>query len=186
MNCRPSPARPPRPRTRKTEKSRRILPPGSGLSVIAERKCDLPSPFDLGFVERAFPRARDVDAETPGRRGARFVAAENAGVFVVRTVVAMRVDRGGARLQPHSRLSRSVRNRLTDNACRQHARLQGFRVVGGGVPAVDAAAGQIDHGVTSVELDAASRRGSCRPTQRHAMAGHRDGGSTRRPRGRPR
>ena len=74
-------------------------------------KRNLPSSIGNGFLEGALPRACDVDAESPGVWCARFVAAENARVLVVRAVVSMRVDRGGARLQPHAwRARRSSRS----------------------------------------------------------------------------
>ena len=83
---------------------------------------------------------------------ARFVAAENARVLVVRTVVSMRIDRGGARLQPHAWLAGRRRDRLSNDPRRQHARLQDLLSIRSGVAAVDAAAGQIDHDIAAVDL----------------------------------
>src|SRR3954454_19553672 len=61
-------------------------------------KCNLPSSFGDGLFEGVLPRPCDVNAEPPGVWSARFVAAENARVLVIRTVVSMRIDSGGARL----------------------------------------------------------------------------------------
>jgi hypothetical protein len=44
------------------------------------------------------------------------------------------------------------RDRLSDYARRQYARLQDLLSILGGVPAVDAAAGQIDHDIATVNL----------------------------------
>jgi hypothetical protein len=46
----------------------------------------------------------------------------------------------------------SVSVRLSNYARRQHARLQDFLSIHGGVPAVDTAAGQIDHDIAAVNL----------------------------------
>ena len=47
--------------------------------------------------------ARDFDAEVPGGRRVRLLAAQDAGGLVVGRVVAVRVDGRRARLQPHAR-----------------------------------------------------------------------------------
>ena len=57
----------------------------------------------IGLVGGRFPGAGHVDAEPPGVRGVRLVAAEDAGGLVVGGVVAVGVDRGGAGLQPDAR-----------------------------------------------------------------------------------
>jgi hypothetical protein len=46
---------------------------------------------------------------------------------------------------------------------RQHARLQDLLSIRGGVPAVDAAAGQVDHGIAAVDLASPSAEGRAIP-----------------------
>ena len=67
-------------------------------------------------------------------------------------VVSMGIDRGGAGLQPDAWRTRSSRDRLSDHAGRQHARLQDLLSIGGSVSTVDTAAGQIDHDVAAIDL----------------------------------
>src|SRR5437762_10171944 len=64
----------------------------------------------------------------------------------------MRVDRRGARLQPHARWTMGFRNRLSDDARRQHAGIENLASIRGGVPAVDAATREVDHGIAPVDL----------------------------------
>src|SRR5437899_13071279 len=52
------------------------------------------------LIERQLPRAGDVDAESPGVRRIGLLSAEDTRHLVVRCVVPMRIDCGGARLQP--------------------------------------------------------------------------------------
>src|SRR5690242_15442083 len=66
-------------------------------------KCNLPGSIGNRVFEGALPRPCNVNAESPGIRRARFVAAEPARMLVVRLVISMRIDRGRARLQPHTR-----------------------------------------------------------------------------------
>src|SRR5688572_13463665 len=67
-------------------------------------------------------------------------------------VVPVRINRRGARLQPHAWLARRRRDRLSNDTCRQHTRLHDLVSIGFRVTAVDAAAGQIDHDVAAVNL----------------------------------
>ena len=154
----------------------------SGIRTQRHRrsKGDLPGSIRRGLLEGLLPRPRDVDAESPRVGRVRFLAAKNAGVLVVRTIVSMCVNRGRARLQPHARRTRRPRDRLSDDARRPHARLQDLLSMSGGVSAVDAPAGQIDDDVASIDLalPAAERRSV--PRNHAPWPGARRGGSGRR------
>src|SRR5262249_30469288 len=66
--------------------------------------------------ERLLPRQRDVDAEPPRARRGCLTTAEDTGSLVVRRVVAVRVNRRGARLEPDARRLSRARDRLGDDA----------------------------------------------------------------------
>ena len=73
-------------------------------------------------------------------------------MLVVRAVVTVRIDCGSARLQPHAWRTGCPRDRLSDNARRQHARLQDLFSICGAVSAVNTSTGQVDHDVASIDL----------------------------------
>jgi hypothetical protein len=105
-----------------------------------------------GQIDLALPRLRDVSAEAPLRRRVRLVPAENAAVLVIRCVKAMGINRGGAHLQPHARRVFRADDGLSDDARGEHARLENLAAVLLIVTAVDAAAGEVDHGVGAVDV----------------------------------
>ena len=80
----------------------------------------------------------------------------------------MRVDRGGARLQPDAR--RAIRRAIasSDRARRGDARLENLAAIRLRVAAVDAAAGEVDHDVAAVDL--AGPAGEVAPS--HATSRH--------------
>src|SRR5262245_33005200 len=61
---------------------------------------DAPRVRDARRVARTFPVLRDLDAEMPRGRRTRFVTADLSGCLIVGGIEAVRVDRGGAGLQP--------------------------------------------------------------------------------------
>ena len=73
-------------------------------------------------------------------------------MFVVRRLVPVRADRGGARLEPRPGRARRAGDRVTDGPRRQHTRVHDFLPVTRDVPAVDAASGEIDQRVASLDL----------------------------------
>src|SRR2546426_11821959 len=103
-------------------------------------------------VERALPRRAYADAEAPrvGRSG--LGAAEDARGLVVGRVVAVRVDGGGAHLQPDARRPRRARDGLAEDARAVHARLLDGAPVVRRVAAVHAAPRQGDDHVRALEL----------------------------------
>src|SRR2546426_5140298 len=103
-------------------------------------------------VERALPRRGHVDAEAPGVGRPGLGAAEDARGLVVGRVVAVRVDGGGAHLQPDARRPRGARDRFADDARAVHARLLDGASVGRRVATVHAAPGQVDDHVRALEL----------------------------------
>jgi hypothetical protein len=82
--------------------------------TIADRMATFPRPCRLGSGELLFPRARHADAETPRVGHAWLVAAEDAAMLVVRRVVAVRIDRRRARLQPDRWRIDACRDRSAD------------------------------------------------------------------------
>src|SRR5687768_1909115 len=64
----------------------------------------------------------------------------------------MRVDRGGARLQPYPRRRFGAGDGLADDARRGDPRLQDLLAIGGVVATVDAAAREVDNDVRAVDL----------------------------------
>src|SRR5262249_37821281 len=71
-----------------------------------------------GLVGGLLPRLGNVDAESPGVRRVGLCAAENAARLVVRRVVAVCVDRGGARLKPDARWPGGLSDGPADNGGR--------------------------------------------------------------------
>src|SRR5262245_36338794 len=80
------------------------------------------------------------------------MAADDSRDLVVRSLVSMRVDGGGARLQPYAGWPIGVRDRPPDRARREYARVHNLAAVVSGVPAVDAAAGEVDQHVGAIDL----------------------------------
>jgi hypothetical protein len=69
-------------------------------------KEDLPGRGQFGFLRCGFPGFRHVDAEAPGFGNTRFVAADDAGCFVVWRIETMGVNRRRAHLEPNARWTR--------------------------------------------------------------------------------
>ena len=67
------------------------------------------------LIQRALPFRRDIDAEAPGVRRIWFRAANDPSSFVVGRVIAMRIDRGRACLQPDPWRLPGLSNRVTNN-----------------------------------------------------------------------
>src|SRR5439155_5396886 len=113
---------------------------------------DLARPARGGLGQRGLPRARDVDAEPPRARCVWFGSADDTGELIVRRVVAVRVQRGSARLEPYAWRPRRTGDRCGDGARRAHARVDDLAAVALVVPAVDAAACEIDHRIRALDL----------------------------------
>ena len=79
------------------------------------------------------------------------MTAENAGRLVIVGIVAMGVDRGGAGLQPHARRAVATGDRPAEHFGRTDSRVDDLASILGGVAAIDAPAGQIDHGIDPFE-----------------------------------
>jgi hypothetical protein len=122
----------------------------------------------LGLLERSLPRPRDVDAEAPGLRRARLVAAEPAAALVVGRVVGVRVDRRGAGLEPEAGRALRLGDRAAEDARRLHARVGDLAPVGLGVAAVDAAPARLT--TTSAPSISANHGPAVRPSQRTPRA----------------
>ena len=130
MNCRPSPARPPRPQ-RASPSSVSNTPPASGLRVIADRSASfrVPSVTDSSNA-RSHARATSMLNRHASARPVR--DRRSARVLVIRTVVPVRIDRGGARLWPHAwfadgRRDRSARRASTTRDRRISSRCRAVR-----------------------------------------------------------
>ena len=92
-----------------------------------------------------------------GRIG--LAAAEDTGRLVVRRIIAMGIDRRSAGLEPHPRRPPAVRDDFTDHASRFDSRLGNVPAVRHIVPAVHAAASEVDQDVGAFEfLGPSSRR----------------------------
>ena len=113
---------------------------------------DFPRVRRPGFVRRALPCRRHIDAEIPcvGRIG--FVAADDSIRFVVWSVESMRIDRGGTHLQPTSRRFFCARNRLADYARGLHSRIKDGMAICRAIAAIHAATGEIDHRVRILQF----------------------------------
>jgi hypothetical protein len=148
---RPSAARPPSPRLTSCM-SFANGPPSSGLMITAERESDLARRGDDSLIERGLPRAHDIDAETPRLRCVGFGSTDDAGGLIVRRVVPVRVDRRRARLEPDAWWFLAASDRGAHRAGGLHSRIHDLGAVRGGVAAVDAAAGHVDHDVGAVDL----------------------------------
>src|SRR5581483_9161070 len=94
--------------------------------------------------ERFLPGGGDVDAESPFIGCARFTAADLACGFVHRTIERVAVDGRGARIQPKRWRAGGLRDSAADCLRRQSARVGYLAAIRGRVPAIDAAAGEID------------------------------------------
>jgi hypothetical protein len=93
-----------------------------------------------------------VDGEVPGVGGSGLVAAEFAGGLVHGAVEGVAVDRGGAGVEPDGRRVFEQGDCFTEELGGEDAGVVDGSAIGGGVPAVDAAAGEIDADVALVEL----------------------------------
>ena len=129
------------------------MPPRSGLMTMAVRSATLRGPRCRRLRLRALPRLGDVDAVRPVGGRVRLGAADDPGGLVVGRVEAVRVDRGRAHLQPDPRRPCGCRDGLADRrASSRPASPSSRRRFAGGVAAVDAAPGQVDHRVGAVDL----------------------------------
>src|SRR5436190_12619206 len=113
---------------------------------------DLSRPRRRGSGKFPFPRASDVDAETPRVRHVWLVAAEDATMLVVRRVVTMRIDRRRAGLQPDARRICAFCDRSAHYRGRRDARLHDRPPVRRVVPAVHAAAREVDHCTRTLQI----------------------------------
>src|SRR3954463_2126460 len=76
-----------------------------------------------GSSGRFLPRAGDVDGKAPCLGHAGFVAPENTRKLVIRGVVAVRVNSGGARLEPNTRRMNRAGNCFADDTSGFNARV---------------------------------------------------------------
>src|SRR6266446_2013065 len=85
------------------------------------------------LAERALPGFHDFDAETPRLGRARLLPTDDAGRLVVGRVVSVRIEGGGAGLQPYAGRALRPSDGFTDDTGRVDARLDDGRAVRGAV-----------------------------------------------------
>src|SRR5260370_40833672 len=95
------------------------------------------------------------EAKLPSVRSAVFRADQETGCLIVRSVVAVSVDGGSARLQPSARRPGGSGDRSTHGASRSGAGFFDLASIVGVVSAVNVPPGHIDNGVGAFEI--------CRP-----------------------
>ena len=116
---------------------------GTELHLARERKVD--------GIDRALPCSSDLDAEAPCLRNIGLIATEDS-ILIVRGIVAVRIDRGGAGLQPESRRTRGAGDRFADDSGGVHTRIEDLVAIPAVVAAIDAAASQINDHVCAIDL----------------------------------
>ena len=109
-------------------------------------------PFCRDVIERLLPGLDDVDAETPGFGSVGLVSPDDAGEFVVRSIVSMGVNRGRARLKPDRGGSCRFRDRSSHRGDGLDSRLEDFPPVLRRVAAIHRPSCQIDDHVGAGEV----------------------------------
>src|SRR5690349_3189834 len=71
----------------------------------------------IGGEKRAFPTGGDVDTESPLPRRIWFASAELPCSFIHGAIQSVTINGRGARVQPQTRRTGSVRNGLPDQTC---------------------------------------------------------------------
>ena len=112
---------------------------------------NLPGVRRLGFVQRPFPRCRNINAESPGVRHSFFSATEDSCAFVIWGIVTMSVYGCCTGLKPDSWRPRGLRNGSLDSLCRFHSRPENRASVGGRISAVHTATCKIDDNIRPID-----------------------------------